>query len=415
MRVVQINVACQYGSTGVIVVEIAEYLKQHGHEVYIAYGQGMTDYPDSYRIGTPLENRLHGILNTRIWGEEGTGTIRGTKRFIDWLNQIKPDIIHIHNLHSNYLNYKLFFPYLAKKKIPVVWTFMDCWPFTGKCSHFTEIKCEKWKKECHHCPQLRSSGPISWFFDKTQKLYHEKQQWFKMLQYLDIIAISEWQKEEVLKSMACHHPVHMIYLWIDTKKFYEIHDKYVYKRYGLSPQKKILLSVSAQWSNQTTRLNDAIRLAKILPEDYQLVIVGKKTTKQILPVNLIHIDYIAGSEELSKLYSCALAYVNFSVEDTFGKVMAESQLCGTPAIVFDSTACSEVAGDAGYAVPPHDVEAMLERVLEIEHNGREYYSQRCIEHVKKNFDYNVNVGKYLEIYQHALIRKQTKTAHNTQL
>lgn len=404
MRVVEVNVTCGQGSTGVIAVEIADLLKSNGHDVYIAYGQGHSDYPGAYRIGSDLENKIHALVNTRIWGEEGTGSICATRKLLKWLDGIKPDIVHIHNLHSNFLNYHLFFNYLVEKNIHIVWSFFDCWPFTGKCTHFTENGCRRWEKECHHCPQFKTSGSKSWFFDKSRKMYLRKKRWFQKVEKLDIIVCSNWLKGEVKKSICKEHPIHMIYNWIDVEKFREIHDDGVYDRYGLDACKKTLVSVSAFWNDQTTRLKDAIRLAKILPDDYQLVIIGKKNSKRELPKNMLHIDYVAGTQELSKLYSCALAYVNFSVEDTFGKVMAEAQLCGTPTIVFDATACPEVVGDAGFVVPPHDVKAMLEKVKEIASLGREYYSQRGIAYVKDNFDYRTNVNKYLNVYKSIMER-----------
>ena len=404
MKILQVNVTCGHGSTGVIAVEIAELLKSNGHEAYIAYGQGNSDYPNSYKIGSNLENKIHGLLNTRILGEEGTGSIYGTKKLIRWMDEIHPDIVHIHNLHTNFLNYRLFFQYLLEKNIPVVWSFFDCWPFTGRCTHFTENGCRRWETECYDCPQLKTSGNRTWFFDKTRKMYLRKKRWFQTVKNLDIIVCSNWLKSEVEKSICKQHPVHMIYNWIDINKFQEIHDASVYGRYGLDASKKTLVSVSAFWDDHTTRLTDAIRLANILPKDYQLVIIGKNNSKRNIPSNMVHIDYVAGTQELSKLYSCALAYVNFSVEDTFGKVMAEAQLCGTPAIVFDATACPEVVGDAGFVIPPHDVNAMLEKVLEINQHGRASYSKRCIQYVRENFDYQKNVGKYLDVYQQVLKR-----------
>lgn len=256
---------------------------------------------------------------------------------------------------------------------------------------------------------MKTSGNRSWFFDKSRKLFLQKKQWFQSLPNLDIIVCSNWLKSEVEKSFCKGHPIHMIYNWIDMNKFKEIHDQSVYERYKLNPKKKMLVSVSALWNDRATRLTDAIRLAQILSEDYQLVIIGQKTSRRQLPPNMVHIDYVAGTEELSKLYSTALAYVNFSVEDTFGKVMAEAQLCGTPAIVFNATACPEVVGDAGFVVAPHDVEAMYECICEIMKNGRNYYSQRCIEHVKENFCYQHNVEKYLNIYSQIITRVQHKS------
>ena len=407
MKVLEINVTCGHGSTGVIAVEIAEVLRSQGHTCYIAYGQGTTTYDMAYKVGSNLENKAHGLINTRLIGEEGTGTICGTRKFIKWIDSINPDIVHIHNLHSNFLNYEIFFNYLKERKIPVVWSFFDCWPFTGKCTHFVANGCRAWEegKGCKgNCPQLHSSGFITWFFDKTAKMYNQKKKWFSSLDSLDIIVCSNWLKSEVEKSFLSSRPIHMIYNWIDTSKFKEIHDAAVYENYGIDPSKKILVSVSAFWGDNTTRFQDAVRLAELLPQEYQLVIIGKKVTQKPIPHNMVHIDFVSGTEELSKLYSAAHAFVGFSIEDTFGKVFAEAMLCGTPVIVFNSTACPEVVGDVGYAVNPHDVEAILEKVLEIDKNGRHFYSERGKELVRSQYGYEINVAKYIEIYKRILTK-----------
>ena len=410
MKILEVNVTCGQGSTGVIAVEIADLLNKRGHECYIAYGQGSTDYPNSYKIGGKIENKIHGLYNTRILGEEGSGTSHGTKQFLKWIDNIRPDIIHIHNLHSNFLNYKLFFQYLIEKKIPVVWSFFDCWPFTGKCTHFAENGCRNWEfdKGCKgHCPQLHSSGFVTWFFDKTAKMYNEKKKLFTELYKLNIIVCSNWLKSEVEKSFLKSFPIHMIYNWIDIEKFSEIHDPYIYDRYGIDKTKNIIVSVSAFWDDTTSRCRDAIRLANILPQNYQLVIIGRKKTNLELPCNIIHINYINGTKELSKLYSAATAFVSFSVEDTFGKVIAEAMLCGTPAVVFNSTACPEVVGDVGYAVEPHNVDDMLQEIIKIERNGRDYYNQRCKDLVISRYDYETNVNKYIEVYTSILNNLQS--------
>lgn len=399
MKVVQINVTCGHGSTGVIAVEIAELLKQRGHEAYIAYGQGTTDFPNSFRIGTPRENKIHGLWNTRLLGEEGTGTKKGTRLLLNWLDDIKPDIVQIHNLHSNCLNYEMFFYYLKEKQIPVVWSFFDCWPFTGKCTHFVANGCRKWETECGNCPQLHTSGAITWLFDKTRKMYNLKKKWTSGLKSLDVIVCSNWLKSEVQKSFLKDRPIHMIYNWIDMSKFSEIHDDSIYEKYGLDRNKKILVSVSAFWDDKTTRYTDALRLAEILPAEYQLVLVGKKVTQKELLPNMKHIDFVAGTKELSKLYSAAIAFTGFSVEDTFGKVFAEAMLCGTPCVVFNSTACPEVVGDTGYAVEPHNVEQMFDKVKEIVKNGKDFYSQRCKDLVTSRYGYEENVNKYIDIYE----------------
>ena len=404
MKVLQINVTCGKGSTGVIATEIAQRLEAKGHEAYIAYGQGTTNYSKSFRIGTDLENKIHGLWNTRILGKEGFGTTCGTRKFIKWVDSIQPDVVQIHNLHSNFLNFPMFFKYVRKKNIPVVYSLFDCWTFTGKCTHFTEPRCRKWETECGNCPRLQT-GPITWFFDRTKSLYNIKKKIFTTLPSLDIIVCSNWLKGEVEKSYLSKWPIHMIYNWIDMTKFKEIHDDSIYEKYGLNKNQKLLISVSASWDDITTRYSDALRLSEIIPNEYQLIIVGSLTSKRPLHKNMKHINFVNGTEELSKLYSSALAFVGFSVEDTFGKVFAETMLCGTPAVVFNSTACPEVVGDTGYAVAPHDVAEMLEKVKEIDKNGRAFYSERCKEHVKTNYDYATNVDEIIAIYEDIAKRK----------
>lgn len=398
MRVLQINTVCGHGSTGVIAVEIAELLEQNGHECYIAYGHGKTTHPKSYKIGSRFESLLHSLIFTRILGLQGLGSLWATKRLTRWIDKINPDLIQLHTLHCNFINLPILFNYLRRKGIPIVWSLFDCYSFTGKCTHFTVSGCRRWESGCHDCPQLHSSGAKTYLFDQTRRLYALKKQLFSGLKNLNIITCSNWLKSEVERSFFKDFPIHMIYNWIDCEKFKPIHNPSVYHTYGIDPNKKYIIGVSAVWDTQQSRYQDAMRLAAILPEEYQLVLVGKLVGQAERRANTIFIPYVNGIRELSKLYSSAIAFAGFSVEDTFGKVIAEAMLCGTPAIVFNSTACPEVVGEAGFIVPPHDIEAMLQAVKRIDQEGKERFSQQAIEYVKANYDYKANVKKYLELY-----------------
>ncbi len=403
MRVLQINTVCGRGSTGIIVTEIADLLKKTGHEAYVAYGHGQSDYPNSYKIGNSLDHKIHAFIFSRVLGEQGLGSYWSTKKLIKWIDTIEPDLIHIHTLHANYIHFPLLFRFLNNRRIPVVWSFFDCWPFTGKCTHFTAVGCRKWETGCHHCDYL-NLGAKTYFFDRTRKLFHLKQKWCAQLPNLDIIVCSNWLKGEVERSIYKGRPIHMIYNWIDFNKFKQIEDDSIYEKYDLDRAKKIIVSVSAEWNDSNTRLEDAIKLSTMLPSSYQLVIIGRLKTSRILPSGLRHISFVNGTEELSKLYSAATVYVNFSIEDTFGKVIAEAMLCGTPAIVFNSTACPEVVGDVGFVVEPHDYEAIIRIIEDVDAQGKGTFSERCINHVRERFDYHKNVSQYINLYEDVLKR-----------
>ena len=162
MRVLQINSVCGVGSTGRIATDIHSMLIQKGYESYIAYGRDLPkNCTASIKIGTKLDNYIHVAL-TRALDKHGFGSIKATRNFIKKVDQLDPDIIHLHNIHGYYINIKVLFDYLKKSGKPVIWTLHDCWSFTGHCAHFDYAGCNKWTTGCHNCPE-KSSYPASIF------------------------------------------------------------------------------------------------------------------------------------------------------------------------------------------------------------------------------------------------------------
>ena len=96
-----------------------------------------------------------------------------TKRLIQKIKNINPNVIQLHNLHGYYLNIPILFDYLKQSGIPVVWTLHDCWAFTGHCVHYTCVKCNRWKTGCYACPR-KNSYPNSFVFDRSRQNYAMK-------------------------------------------------------------------------------------------------------------------------------------------------------------------------------------------------------------------------------------------------
>ena len=167
MKVVQINAVCHSGSTGRIVAELSQAMNEKNIDNIIAYADGVCDLKNSIRIGNDLDHKVHALFS-RLFGLQGYFSYIATKRFLGFLDEYHPDVIHLHNLHSNYINLPLLFKYISKKNIATVITLHDCFFFTGKCVHYTVANCDGWRKECGKCPQLHS-GNDSWIFDKTKK------------------------------------------------------------------------------------------------------------------------------------------------------------------------------------------------------------------------------------------------------
>lgn len=401
MRILQINSVCDFGSTGRTTREFADYLEQQGHECYVAYGQGTSSYHRSFKIGGKWENHFHNAFYTRLLGLHGYGTRCGTKKLIEWIEEIKPDIIHLRNLHANYLNFPLLFEYLAKTKIPVVFTLHDCFNFTGKCAHYTAIGCYKWQTECKECPTFQHCVAPSAFFDKSKKLFNQKKRYYNQFNKLTVVAVSKWLAGEAKKSamFSSARAITHIYNWIDYRKFHradQVDIDAFYDRYHLSKDYKYIISVSQGWDNNASRYKDAIRLARILPEDYKLILVGSVLRGSSIEEPLLHIPYISGSQELSVAYTMAEAYIHLSVEDTFGKVIAEAMSCGTVPITFNSTACGEVPGPYGLVVAPHDVDAIVDAIPRLSELQKQ--SDNIIKYVLDNYDYHTNAQQYIDLY-----------------
>ena len=187
MRIFQINIVYNEKSTGRTCKEVEKKLLEEGHQVCTAFGRGNSKSKHSYLIDNKIEYYFHNLF-ARIIGLQGYCSYFATRRLIKKIDSFNPDIIHLRNLHGNYLNLPLLFKYLAKKNIPVVQNLHDCWPFTGKCPYYTYNKCDKWKVECHKCEFL-NEYPKSFLFDFTKKMHRDKKKWYSKLNKLVIVGV----------------------------------------------------------------------------------------------------------------------------------------------------------------------------------------------------------------------------------
>lgn len=395
MKVLQINSVCGTGSTGRIVVQISDYLNQQDVENYIAYGYGKSGRPNTFCFGNSLDAHLHSFFSRKL-GWQGKMSHIPTWHLIRYMERIKPDIIHLHNIHGHYLNYEMLFQYLKKKNCQVVWTFHDCWPVTGKCAHFTEVKCEKWKTGCFECPQLDRYPDSE--RDRSRKSYLEKKEAFTSIPNLHIVTVSNWLKSVVEASFLGKADVRSIYNGIDTERF-SYQDSSIREQYQLQG-KFIILSLASVW-NKGKGLERFIALSKKLQKDEMIVLIGVTPDQQkCLPKNIIGLPRISDQIVLTQWYSTADVYINFSIEETFGLVVAEAMACGTPAIVMNSTACPEVVdSDTGFVVEPMDIDEVQAAIETIKARGKDVYSLKCKERIYQLFNLRLMQRQYCDLYK----------------
>ncbi|WP_321301856.1 glycosyltransferase [uncultured Sphaerochaeta sp.] len=361
MKVLEINTICGKGSTGRIACQIADVVVQNGGEATVAYGRDY--FPQGcnvpvFRIGSDIGVKIHAGLS-RITDRQGFYSKRATKRLIRFIKEYDPDIIHLHNLHGYYLNLQVLFSFLSIYNKPVVWTLHDCWAFTGHCSYFEYIGCDKWKTGCHHCPQ-KKRYPKSLILDQSKRNWEEKRELFTSVADMTIVTPSYWLAGLIRESFLKKYPVEVIHNGIDLEVFKPTPSSWK-EDHGIA--KPIVLACAYLW-DERKGYADVFKLAELLP-DYQIVIVGiSEKQAKVLPSSVFGIQRTNSVEELVKIYSAADIFVNPTYEEVLGLVNLEALACGTPVITYNSGGSPECVDDScGIVVEKENIQELAKNIL----------------------------------------------------
>jgi len=393
--VLQINTVCGVGSVGRIVRQIHEALREKGHESYIAYGRKPLGCDGAIRIGEDLDVYFHVFL-TRVFDLHGFGSKKATKKFLKIVEEINPDIIHLHNIHGYYLNIEVLFDFLKSFDKPVVWTLHDCWAFTGHCSHFTYAKCERWKTGCYSCPE-KKSYPRSVIFDNSKSNYARKKKAFTGAKNMTLVTPSQWLAGLVKESFLRDYPVQVIPNGIDTEVFKPTPSDFK-KRYGLDG-KFLILGVANVWGKRKG-FDYFLDLSKYLSDDEIIVLVGLSDERiKNLPNNIIGIKRTNSAKELAEIYTAADVFFNPTLEDNYPTVNLEAQACGTYVITFDSGGAKEtiISKESGVAIKPCNAEDIMNLIRVLRSKGRK--PANVDSSAKLVISHRFMVGSYISLYE----------------
>ena len=346
------------GSTGGIMMKEHRELLAAGEDSYVFWGRGRAGEGDhELRFATDAEVRLDAV-QTRLDGKAGFHSKAATKRLLERLDEINPDVVHLHNLHGYYVNIEMLFEWLAAHNCKVEWTLHDCWAFTGHCAYFTYVKCAQWKTHCAYfdgrCPQLGaypktySKASCAWNFDQKKRLFN-----LVPAGRMKLIAPSQWLANLVGESFLSEYPVEVRHNTVDTNVFKPTPSDFR-ERYGIG-DRFMVLGVASPWTERKG-LNVFVRLAGELdPSKYAIVLVGlsERQIKQ-LPANIIGLQRTDSPRTLAEIYTAADVYVTPSIEETFGMTVAEANACRTFAVVVEGTACMEAVQPQMFAALPQE-------------------------------------------------------------
>lgn len=397
MKILQINSDINSGSSGRIAEDIGNLLINAGHESYVAYGRNQNE-SSSYlmKIGGRTDTLIH-LMKTRLFDRHGFGSVRATKTFINELEKIDIDVIHLHNIHGYYLNIEGLFTYIRKHKVPTVWTFHDCWPFTGHCSFFDAVNCSKWQSGCYSCPNLHGY-PVSWFIDSSKRNYRQKKEILSGLDQILLVAPSHWMADHLRGSFLSSYKLQVINNGIDLKRFRNIDDGSVRKKYKVPD--KYILGIANRWDKRKG-LDDFFTIRQMLNPKIEIVLVGLSENQlRLMPRGMTGIPHTENVNDLAVLYSGAEVFVNPTYIDNFPSTNIEAMACGTPVITYKTGGSTEsVNYSTGIAVEKGNTEDLIVAIIEIMRKGKLFYSKACRKNAEANYDKENKLGEYISVYE----------------
>lgn len=399
----QISIEVNSGSVGRIAEQIGETVLRNGWSSYITYARNNNpSTSEVIKIGNKIDLYWHGLA-TRIFDNHCNSSKLATKRLIATIKRIRPDIIHLHHLHGYFINIEILFNYLKESQIPIVWTFHDCWSFTGHCAHFDFIGCEKWKTQCEHCEQ-KKEYPKSLIFDRSRQNYIDKKRIFNTVDKMTIVSVSNWLANKVRESFLKDFPNRVIHNGIDLNMFYPTGSRETIEdRFGLK-DKFIILGVASTWDKRKG-LDEFIKLANFIDKHvYTIVLIGLSETQiKNLPKDIIGIQRTENVGQLADLYTAADVFLNLTLEDTFPTTNLESLACGTPVITYRTGGSVEsVSVDTGIVVEQGDITGLIQAINTIRYKGKEFYGDNCRKNAIENYDKMIKFNDYFALYTEIL-------------
>lgn len=347
LRYVQLN-SFYNGSTGSIMRGLHAQLSNSGVDSYCLWGRRHETIDDHMACcATKSEVYLHGAM-TRLCDRMGFYSKRDTARLLKRLDEIDPDVVHLHNIHGYYVNIEMLFSWLARHRCQVRWTLHDCWAFTGHCAYFTYVECAQWMTHCAYsegCPQP-DAYPKTICKSNCARNFEDKRRIFTSVppERMTLICPSQWLAGLVGESFLRDYPVEVRHNTIDVSVFKPTPSDFR-ERHGIDGC-FMILGVASPWTERKG-LNDFVRLAGELDREKSAIVLVGLSEKQIksLPGGITGLTRTDSPQELAGIYTTADVFFNPTVEDNYPTVNLEAEACGTPVITYDTGGCRETIAD----------------------------------------------------------------------
>ena len=331
-----------------------------------------TKLPHQITWGSRLNWFIHHKLY-QLTGLQDIFSICETIMLVSKLKKYHPDIIHLNIINDKIINIPMLVQFINQYNIPVVWTMHDCRAFTGQCPYFDEVRCNRWKTGCGKCPQCES------WIDNTHITWKIRCKWHTRIKNLTIVTPSQWLADFVKESFFQDIPVKVIYNGVDTNNFSRKSHIDVRNTYHLQ-EKRIVLGCAINWEPRKG-IQYFEQLAEMLPENYQIVLIGNISEEKKLSLTqkgIICTGRTQTLDELAAWYQTASVFCNPTLADNFPTTNIEALASGTPVVTFNTGGSPEAVDEhTGIIVEQGDVLVLREAIIEIAEHEDIYTSENC--------------------------------------
>jgi len=355
------------GSTGNICLDIADELSaNNGYRFVFVTREKPTKQKSSkytyLSLGTGLRYYFYRLL-ALIMDNDGFTANFFTKKIEKMLLSSGVDLLHINNVHSNFVNVEELVNFAEQHKIKIVWTLHDEWIVTGRCACFYE--CEEWKNGCIRC--RHTNFYPKGLFSFSQASFWRKKGRLLADQNILFITPSCWLAN-LVKTRCPSARVSVINNGIDDKTFHRTAPLNVIKE--TSKNRFVVGSAAYPFTNRKG-LDFILRLARELdPEVYFVVAAGLEIKKPKVIGNLLLLPKILSKNEMCNFYSSLDAFVNPTTSDVFSNTNMEALCCNVPVISFNVGGACEMLDGSPFQkkIPIGDISSCKSALNELRGN-----------------------------------------------
>lgn len=342
MKILQVNVVYQKGSTGKITYDLHKGLLAAKIESVVCYGRGtLVRETGVYKTCPEWYSKLNNILS-RVTGIMYGGCFFSTDRLISIIKKEQPDIVHLQCINGYFVNIYRLVNWLKKNRVKTVLTLHAEFMYTANCGH--ALECEKWKTGCGNCPRNREETK-SLFWDNTACSWRKMKAAFDGFDDLTVTSVSPWLMARAKQSPILADKKHIVvFNGVNTNIFHP-YDTTELRRKITCENREIVFHATPTFSTDPDHFKGGwyvCELARRMPR-IQFVVAGTVAKAENVPENVKLLGKVSDQIELAQYYSMADVTLLTSKKETFSMVAAESLCCGTPVVGFKAGGPEQIA------------------------------------------------------------------------